>query len=208
MTAISWKTGVNGDWSTAADWSTGAGDDVTIAAPGKFTVTIDSAEAAHSLVLNSATATVADNSTLAIGTTLSLTAGTFQLNSAGVVSGGTVSATGGKFVVDGGTLNGVTFDGTLNLAPSYSYLHVGSGGLILNGAGGTGKGTVNVTGKYSKIFFAGAQTFDNATVNLGASGYISQTGTGVLTLGINLAATRPPPALVGAFSAARSSTRA
>jgi hypothetical protein len=79
MTAIKWKTGVNGDWATAADWSTGtvpwAGDDVTIDATGKFTVTISKVEAAHSLVLNSATATVADNSTLTIGTTLRRPAG-------------------------------------------------------------------------------------------------------------------------------------
>jgi hypothetical protein len=191
MTAIKWKSGVKGDWATAADWSTetvpGAADDVTIDVAGKFTVTINSAEAAHSLTLNNTTATVADNSTLMIGSMPSLSAGTFQLNSAGVVSGGTINSTGGVFQINGGALNGVTFDGTLNLALNYAYLHVGGGGLITNGVGGVGKGTVNITGKYSEIIFAGTQTFDNATVSLGGNDYIDQTGTGTLTLGVNLA---------------------
>ena len=46
MAAISWKSPVSGNWTVAADWSTGAvptsTDDVTIAAPGSYTVTVSS----------------------------------------------------------------------------------------------------------------------------------------------------------------------
>ena len=44
MTAISWASGVSGNWNTALDWTggavPGAGDDVTIDASGIYTVTI------------------------------------------------------------------------------------------------------------------------------------------------------------------------
>src|ERR1700722_13202497 len=44
MAVISWKNPVSGNWTVAADWSTGAvptsADDVLIAAPGSYTVTI------------------------------------------------------------------------------------------------------------------------------------------------------------------------
>jgi hypothetical protein len=46
MTAITWKALVSGNWTVAADWSTGAvpnlSDDVTIAAPFSYTITVSS----------------------------------------------------------------------------------------------------------------------------------------------------------------------
>ena len=43
MAAIFWKSAVSDNWNVAADWSAGAvptlADDVTIAAPGSYTVT-------------------------------------------------------------------------------------------------------------------------------------------------------------------------
>src|SRR5258708_4293155 len=141
VTAISWKFGVSGDWNTGLYWSggvaPGAGDDVTIAASGTYTVTLSSADAAHSLVLNDAAATVSVNygGSLALGGALTVTAGTFQLNG-GVVTGGTLSASGGTFEWTVGTLDGVTYDGTMEVGAG-SRLFIGANGLVARGAGGS-----------------------------------------------------------------------
>ena len=96
-------------------------------------------------------------------------------------------------VFSGGTLSGVTYDGTLNLSANSSYVYIATS-LTATGVNGTGAGTVNLTGTSDDIYFEGNQTFDNATINLGsASGYAdyidnddtNNTGS-VLTLGPNL----------------------
>jgi fibronectin-binding autotransporter adhesin len=173
MAAISWKSGVGGDWATAADWSSGtvpgAGDDVTVGATGTYTVTINEAQAAKSLTVKAAGATVTDNSTLTMGGALTLTAGTFQLNGGGVIGGGTMSATGGVFAWDGGTLNGVTYDGTLDMSAATSVLHIGANGLVAKNAAGTGPGTINLTGTSSQLVVVNNQTLDKATINIGGA---------------------------------------
>ena len=91
MAAISWKSATSQNWTTAADWSTGAvpgsADDATISVAGTYQVTIDSADAAHSVTLNNKSATLAINSggTLTLGTTLVNTAGIVQLNGGGTI---------------------------------------------------------------------------------------------------------------------------
>ena len=61
MVDVSWKNPVDGDWSNAADWSTGqqptSADDVTIAAVGKYTIAVTTADTANSLTLNNFTTT-------------------------------------------------------------------------------------------------------------------------------------------------------
>ena len=72
----------------------------------------------------------------------------------------------------GGTLNGVTYDGTLDLSPNSVECVFIANGLTATGVNGTGAGTVNLTGTSDNIYFEGNTTFDNATINLGsASGY-------------------------------------
>jgi hypothetical protein len=86
MAAIEWASDKSGFWKTAADWSggivPGARDDVTVGVAGTFTVSILASVTAHSLTLDNATATISDTGTLSLGSTLSLTAGTFELNGA------------------------------------------------------------------------------------------------------------------------------
>jgi hypothetical protein len=140
MAVINWKSGINGDWGTAADWSNGmvpgAATDVSIAATGTYTVTISAAEAAHSLSINAAGATVSDNSSLTIGTTLTLSAGTFALGSSGDLAGGTVKVgSQGHVQLNGGTLTGVTWLGSLTFGASQT-LFVNDG-LSVPGASGT-----------------------------------------------------------------------
>ena len=183
MAAIEWKSGVSGNWDTATDWSggvvPGAGDDVTIDAPGAFAVTISSADAAHSLTLDNATATIVDTGTLSVGSTLVLTAGTFDLDSGGEIRGGTLSASGGAFEFNGGTLDDVTFDGVLSVTGALGLQVMGN--LTVRSAGGDGDGVVDVAG--GVLLFDNPQTFDNATVNL-SDGLISSENR--LTLGVDL----------------------
>ena len=115
------------------------------------------------------------------------------LASDGTISGGTIVDQGSGMTFQGGTLSGVTYDGTLNLSASSSSVYVATS-LTATGVNGTGAGTVNLTGTSDDIYFEGNQTFDNATINLGsATGYsdyidnddTNNTGS-VLTLGPNL----------------------
>jgi hypothetical protein len=156
-TPDSWKSAVSGNWTTAADWSAGvptSSNDVTIAVSGKYTVTINSADAANSLTINDATATVSDTSggTLSITTTLAVTAGTFSLGSGSEISGGTISlGSSGVFLASGGTLSGVSYQGTLGLTGASSSLYL-AGNDTFAGTGGTGAGVINLTGSGANLY--------------------------------------------------------
>ena len=55
------------------------------------------------------------------------------------------------FTKSGGTLNGVTYDGTLDLSGTEAYVHLASG-TVVNNAAGTGAGTINDTGIQHSLF--------------------------------------------------------
>ena len=118
MTAITWKNRVNGNWNVAANWSTGAvptsADDVTIAAPGSYTVTISSnrviippldgllltalqlgsADEANSLTFDAEEAALEENAgALVVEGALTVNAGLVSLNEPNTI--GSVMLTGG-----------------------------------------------------------------------------------------------------------------
>ena len=68
----------------------------------------------------------------------------------------------------GGTLSGVTFDGTLSLTASSAYVHLANG-LKMAGSNGGGSGTINVAGPSAFLYFDNSETVSNATINLGNS---------------------------------------
>ncbi len=176
MAAISWKSGISGTWTAAADWSAGAvpstSSDVTIAvAPAAgstaYTVTLASASRVDSVTLDQAAATLdVDNGTLTVGKAFAVEAGTLALNGSGEISGGTIKESGGTLVSQGGTLAGVTYDGTLEVG-NFDSLVV-TGGITLEGAAGTGTGTMAITGAGSGVVFAGSQTLNNASITMGS----------------------------------------
>ena len=215
MTAYTWIGGT-GDWDLASNWrpSSPAGppkatDTATVSAPGPaYTVTIDTTDVAKSLTENSASATVDDTGSLTLSGTFTLSAGTFILDSGGTLSGGATKIAGGTFACEGGTLSGVTYDGMLDLSGSGASVHLAKG-TVVNNAAGTGAGTINDTGSSSHLYFDNTQTFNNATINLGATSGTSflhefdLTGAGTaLTLGSKVTINESGGAQISAGSAA------
>jgi hypothetical protein len=145
MTAINWKTGQSGDWGNPGDWSgnpprvPGSGDAVTIAASGNYTITISSAQAANSLLLNAGGAELLDTASLSIGTSFTETAG-FVVLQAGSITGGKMSIASGAFLSSAGESSmGATFTSTGEIDVSAGTLALNTGGSIAGTLDGSGQ---------------------------------------------------------------------
>ena len=76
-----------------------------------------------------------------------------------------------EWTYPGGTLDGVAYQGTLDLTASNSWLTI-TGGTTFSGAGGVGAGTINLSGNANQnsiLEVLGTGTLDNATVNIGGA---------------------------------------
>ncbi|HEY1934216.1 MAG TPA: calcium-binding protein [Acetobacteraceae bacterium] len=160
----------NADWTMPGDWDhgsvPGATDTAVIANPGGNTVTIAAAEtvAIGNVMLGADTLEIAG--TLVPGGTLSINGGVVELTATGLIDGGTLADPNGNGVAfSGGTLMGVTYQGSLEVASTNALLVVASS-LTVTDATGTMPGTVDLTGGGTTIEFVGNQVFDNATINL------------------------------------------
>ena len=97
-------------WQTASDWSPSgvpaSGDYVLVNASGTYTITIDDAAAAHSLVVNDSGATVEilGGNTLTLGGDLTIEAGNFQVDSGATLKNIAASATITGSFTDNGTI--------------------------------------------------------------------------------------------------------
>ena len=126
--------------------------------------------------------------TLNVGTGTAL--GTLTLVSGGTIENGTIADAGSGLAFAGGTLSGVTYDGTMNLSNNSAYVYVANG-LTMFGVGGTGAGTINLTGQGNELFAEGTETLNNATIDIGnnSTDYIYNydvSAAAVLTLGSTL----------------------
>ena len=92
--------------------------------------------------------------TLNVGTGTAL--GTLTLTTSGTIENGTIVDQGSGMAFSGGTLSGVTYDGTMNLSTTSSYVYV-TNGLTMAGVTGTGTGTINLTGQRAYIYAEGAR---------------------------------------------------
>jgi hypothetical protein len=127
--------------------------------------------------------------------------GTVQLF--GTISGTTITDSGGGLEFIGSTLDrgtaelqGDTYDGILALNLVGDSVTI-AGGLRLAGLGGSGAGTVELTGNDARLGVLGATTLSNATIYIGGNNAAApalliandpyQQGTGRLTLGTSLA---------------------
>jgi hypothetical protein len=188
LATVRWINASGGDWGIATNWRDpqgvnrlpGSGDDAII--------DLANISVTHSTGTDSVRSLVTSNGTFnLVGGTLNITI-TLQGNSTFQLSGGTLgNATvmaGTTITGTGGTLNGVTLAGRLDIAGVYAGLGV-SNGLTLNG------GTVNFINNqsiYGGLLFSGNQALaGNGTVNFQGSGRIRVGGNGsVLTIGPNV----------------------
>src|SRR5262249_47748618 len=94
---------------------------------------------------------------------------------------------GMQFGTNVSVLDGVTYQGALDLSETSAHLNV-LNGLKVTGAAGTGPGVINLTGNSANLTLTGSQTLDNATVRrTGSAVNVSNNGTAaVVTFGPNL----------------------
>lgn len=135
-----WSNAGGGNWNVAANWSpagipnTAAGT-ATIALGGTYSVTLSDTRTVSSLAVNSAAVTFTQTGTLTVGSSLSVSNGTYNLN------GGTLTVNGSMTTGAGGTVNwaGSTIAGNGTLAGT---INVTNGGGI-SGSALTNTGTIN-----------------------------------------------------------------
>ena len=199
VTTFTWTaaagSGVSGDWLTASDWTTAGGPPnaataaALINAPGTYVVSIGTETVSvNSVTLASAGADISITSagTLALTGTapnLHLNAGTLDL--AGVLSGGTVVASGGTALFESTpTLQGVTWMGPMTFGTTSAVSVLG--GLQVQTLTGQ-PGTIDMTAGNSALFVLDSETLNNMTVAFDGSGggllANYNTSGGTLTLG-------------------------
>ncbi len=156
---IRWAVERNGNWDNGY-WSTGhfAG---TTWVPGPAPGPLDSA-------IVDVAATVTVSSAVTVGG-ITMAAGDLELTAGGTISDATLLATGGTFGWHGGTLDHVTYRGTLEVgAPTFSPSSLGvyiENGLTVTGPDGSGPGLIDID-IGGTLTFVGNQTLDNVTINM------------------------------------------
>ena len=176
---VTWANFGGGNWDAGGNWSSGvvpAGTDDVLINSGAFTITFDATdrfnqtESVASLTLSDSAATLALNAgTLSTTGTVALNEGTLALNPNATLAGATVVANAGSAIFAGGTANGVTWLGLLDLNADSAVLDV-TGGLDVQAAGGTQPGTITVSGIASGLNILNTQTFSDVVMDLGAPG--------------------------------------
>ena len=127
--------------------------------------------------------TLTSSGLLAVGSGTALPS--MALLQGGTIEGGAVRDAGGGILAQGGTLSGVTVDGVLSLAADGANLVLQNGASVA-GTGGSGRGSIVLTGAGSSLAWHGDETLDHATVSLGGAGAGAAVGGpsfGTLTLG-------------------------
>ncbi|HTW29258.1 MAG TPA: Hint domain-containing protein, partial [Acetobacteraceae bacterium] len=173
---VQWTNASGGNWSDGTNWSSGsvpgAGDDAVIAVGALDQVLVDGSFTAASLTLDDAATTLAfaAGGVLTLGT-FTITAGTVDLTG-GTLRDTHVVDTGGSLIFDNTILDGVTWQGALDLGADAT-LSVTKGLTVLD-ASGTGPGTINLTGDEAVLTFDDAiARLDDVTIRLGGAGSVA-----------------------------------
>jgi FG-GAP-like repeat len=191
MTAISWKAPVDGNWNVAANWSTGAvptsTDDVTIAAPGSYTVTISSnrrlplggllaavqlggGSEANSLTFNAPQAALEENAgALDVAGALTVNSGLVSLNETNTI--GSVGLTGGVLAFGAADALGNPADQPSGVTVSGGELLATANETLSNALTFTGTSTIAAAHGTTLSLSQGDLTIDaHSTLNFGAIG--------------------------------------
>jgi hypothetical protein len=168
MTAFTW-IGRSGNWDSGSSWTPNGGpptaaDTATINATGTYTVTINSADVAQTVILDSAGATIKDvaGGSLAVGGTLGIDTGTYDL------LGGTLTAAHIR-IQHGGLLEG---SGTIGATVTNNgKIDVSSGALVFErqvNSSSSKRGTETVSGGADLEF--DKKVFSSQDIVFGAGG--------------------------------------
>jgi hypothetical protein len=179
MTGLSWAASVSSNWANAAAWTPGGGPPTsatvaTIGATGSnYSVSVDSGDAASSLALSSANATVnihSPSGALTIAGALTQSAGTMNVGTSASPNG--TLTVGGGDKLSGGTLNvneGGLFSLTGTLLETAGHLNLNAGGTLSGGVIDATGGAINFNGgTLSGVAFDGPLnlTANGASVHL------------------------------------------
>ncbi len=181
MATFTWSNGNGGNWSDAGNWSPngvpGAADMALIQLAGQYAINLDVAEIG-SLTLDAAGVTLTPSGTLKLDGSLDVKAGTLAVSQ--TIRGGTLVADGGTIAYAGGTLDGVTLSGPLDLSASDANL------TIIDGISFTGAGPEQIldTGSGAHLQFGDAETLANVAIIVGTDASFLSVGP-ALTLAAN-----------------------
>jgi hypothetical protein len=170
FTAI-WNNPSGGNWSVASNWLSGqlpvSTDTVLIGLPAGNTVSFSSGSTTVGGLSIEGGGTLAVSGGVLTDTGgLQVVNGVLQLAGGGTISQAIITNQGGTIALSGGTLDGVTYQGPLDLSAGSASVIV-KDGITLTGANGSGSGTINLTGPNSVLYASGTEAFDNATLNIG-----------------------------------------
>ena len=178
MASYTWTGADGGDWSDPANWSPngvpGAADQALVNLAGTYAISLDVAEIG-SLTLDAAGATITPTDTLKLDGSLDVKAGTLVVDQ--TIQGGTLIADGGTISYAGGTLDGVTLSGPLDLNAPNASLTIADGISFT----GSGIGQILETGTNSTLTFSGTQTLHDVAITVDGA----ELNVGSLTLDAN-----------------------
>ena len=219
MTTYTWQGAGTSVWGTASNWTPAGGPPSTTSDTALFTgsatytakIASGISYVVGAVTLNDTNAAFDLLGTLSVGTSsasgiFTLDAGSFDLGNSGsgtvLLNYATVVDNGGTVLFGGGTLLGVTWQGTLDLSAANAKVYIRAvngtspanttAGLVLEGAGGVGNGTVLDTGSGSALWLYDYQSLNNATIDLGAA-----TGSASIHIGQSPANTTAATAILG-----------
>ena len=171
MSVNAWKTGVSGNWNDATKWSLEhvptSSEDVTITAPGNYTVTVPTTASTPYYYSNSLT--LGTNTT---GTQKLAVNATLYINKAfNVGAGDAVDITNGRFLAYTPANSNCQVDGTITLNGVYgkaAYLSVGAANVI--GTGSIVFATGGPDATYSNYLNGNDYTFGSGMTMRGKGG--------------------------------------
>ena len=169
MASYTWSGSTGGNWSDPTNWTPtgvpGSADAALVNLAGSYAIALDVASIG-SLTLDAPGVTVTPSTALTLGGVLDVQAGTFTVSN--TITGGTIKPDGGTINYAGGTLDGVTLTGPLDLSASDATL------TIIDGISFTGANPEQIldTGPGAHLQFGDTETLANVAIVTGNTSFL------------------------------------